>query len=291
MPPTYFIVAALITATIASGAALWRRQAALRGTTLVQAAWWTLVALATLAGGETLLLIFGAEDTLPSWSAAVRLICATVTFCPVMAVLGARRPHHLAWQFIVVTLWIMLSLPAWEVLLLGRFESMDVGPVRGWFLWLMIALNLVTYLPTRFWMSAILVALGQLLLLGPFLPGVQVDEASRVSILVAAVFFAVAIIRTCGGFPPPPCRENEFDRRWLMFRDSFGTMWALRVVERVNASAQMYNWPMSLTWTGFYFHNADNGWDNLSPQAEAELRQTMENLMRRFQASSAHDSG
>ena len=282
MPSPYLILAALIAANVAAAVAIYWRRSALTGTTLVQAQWWTIIGLATLAGGETLLVMFTTESGLPEWGRAVRRIAATATFCPVMAVLGARRPQHLAWQFVVVTLWIMLSLPAWEALFLQRLEEMDVGPVRGWFLWLMIAVNLVTYLPTRFWMASLMVALGQLLLLAPYLPGLSHSEATQLNVLAAAVLFATAIVRTCFGFPRPLHRSVDFDQRWLKFRDMFGTMWALRVVERISAAAQMYDWPMSLTWTGFYFHDPSDSWENLSAEAEAELRQTMDNLLRRF---------
>lgn len=38
---------------------------------------------------------------------------------------------------------------------------------------------------------------------------------------------------------------------WFDFRDAFGTIWALRIAERVNANAARYDWGIVLRWGGF----------------------------------------
>ena len=277
------LIPILTTLAIAAAACFlfWRREA-LRGTTLTHAWWWVLLSLGTILFGELLLWLTFTDEQIAIWSPIVQLISATSTFCPMMAVLGARRPGHHAWQFVVATMWIMLALPAWEALFLGRPEAMDVGTVRGWFLWLMIAVNLITWLPTRFWMTSVLVMLGQLLMLEQFLPGLPGDNARGTSVMFATFFFATAVARTCSGFPRRRIGRSEMDQRWIQFRDMFGTMWALRVIERINAAAAMYRWPLSLTWTGFYFHDLEDDWKTLSAEDQKELEQTMENLLRRF---------
>jgi hypothetical protein len=40
---------------------------------------------------------------------------------------------------------------------------------------------------------------------------------------------------------------------WFDFRDAFGTLWGLRVVERFNDTARRSNWPVRLGWRGFEF--------------------------------------
>ena len=102
------------------------------------------------------------------------------------------------------------------------------------------------------------------------------------SVLFATLFFAIAIARTCSGFPRRRMGRSEMDQRWIQFRDMFGTLWALRVIERVNAAAAIYHWPFSLTWTGFYFHDPEEDWESLSAEDRKELQQTMDNLLRRF---------
>lgn len=282
------LIAAMLSAALAGAAVallIWRR-GAVRGTTLTHAWWWAVASLATLAAGELVLACQPDKADHAGLSGAVRLIAATGAFCPVMAVLGARRPQHRAWQFVVITMWIMLALPALEAIFLRRMEIIDVGPVRGWFLWLMIAVTFLAYAPTRFTVAAVLVALAQIVLLQPFLPGIAERPPHALAPLAAMVFLSVAVARTACGFPRQRPADNPYDARWLDFRDRFGAMWALRVIERVNAAARMYDWPLSLTWTGFYFHDAADDWTSLSPQIEKELRQTLDNLLRRFVAES-----
>ncbi len=67
----------------------------------------------------------------PSWAAPARYIAAMSTFSPIMALLGAKRPQDRGWQFIVATLWAILSLPACEWLLFGGVA--EIHPARFWF--------------------------------------------------------------------------------------------------------------------------------------------------------------
>ena len=72
---------------------------------------------------------------------------------------------------------------------------------------------------------------------------------------------------------------------WSEFRDWFGVVWSLRVMERMNASSQMYRWPVTLEWAGFVWRSSDE-----SPTAQRELsareREAIElalrTLLRRF---------
>jgi hypothetical protein len=65
---------------------------------------------------------------------------------------------------------------------------------------------------------------------------------------------------------------------WRDFRDSFGTVWGLRVMERMNASAKMYDWPVALEWSGFT--NRDSSQGDVHPPAAVE--DSLRTLLRRF---------
>ena len=96
--------------TIALILALARR---LRGTTLSAALAWAVVAVFAIGTVE----FFHACGSIVTGSGVqitLRYVAAITTFCPVMAVLGAKRPQHRAWQLIVVSLWCVLALPAAE---------------------------------------------------------------------------------------------------------------------------------------------------------------------------------
>lgn len=250
-----------------------------RGSTLVPAWCWAGTSVAALAACELWLAwTSGAADH--ARHAPLRLLAAASTFCPLMAVLGARRPHHLAWQFIVVSLWAVLALPALETLLLAR-DSMDTGTLRGWFLWLLMLLGLLSYLPTRFAAAAILVFVGQIAILCGHLPGLRLDLGPLGVVAGLAVFLA-ALTAALRSAQPARHAGNEFDARWRRFRDMFGALWALRVLQRINEAAQMYSWPVALTWTGFYFPDPHTDWDAVDQKTRREIRQAMDNLLRRF---------
>ncbi len=255
------MIAQILTAMAGIALLVWQMPK-LRGTTLVGPCVWAVVVMAVLAVAGIYLSLATVH---PSSAASLRLIYATGTFCPLMAVLGARRPHHGAWNFIVASLWVVAALPALEAMFLGRGETLDIGGVRGWFLWLMIVLGMLNYLPTRHAFSAMLVAAGQIVLLSGFLPGVDkigVTAALPIAtlLLLLAISWAIWTART-----RRPAR-NEFDARWREFRDAFGALWGVRILERVNAAARTSGWPFSLTWTGFYFHEAQHGVGRYPPR-------------------------
>ncbi|MBX6311878.1 MAG: hypothetical protein IRY99_02995, partial [Isosphaeraceae bacterium] len=45
-------------------------------------------------------------------------------------------------------------------------------------------------------------------------------------------------------------RASGLERLWLWFRDGWGVVWALRIQERFNRSAQAAGWPIRLAWSG-----------------------------------------
>ncbi len=68
------------------------------------------------------------------------------------------------------------------------------------------------------------------------------------------------------------------DRVWLDFRDAFGAVWGLRVMERMNASAAMLGWPVTLSWQGFLANEPGAGNVETPQIVEDSLR----TLLRRF---------
>ena len=47
-----------------------------------------------------------------------------------------------------------------------------------------------------------------------------------------------------------PRSKTSLGRLWLWFRDAWGVVWALRVRERFNASAEAAGWSVRLAWIG-----------------------------------------
>ena len=242
----------------------WRR---LRGTTLVAPAVWVIVALTVIA---TLAVIAPVSTRIQPPNLVVRwhwYVAATATFCPPMALFGAKRPQNQMWQFIVISLWFVLLMPAisHEIARSGG-TTLGLDPVRSWFLNILVLMVALNYLPTRFAVSSLLFTSAQVCLLVDFLP-----------LTVPLAFCVGAILLVC--LKRAPIRNGPpLDRLWRDFRDAFGAVWALRIQQRVNQSAEMYGWKLRLDWHGFTSLDGDS----TSPTTEKAVCDNLNNLLRRF---------
>ncbi len=234
------------------------------------------------------LLVLGVVELLPwfvtfnaSTIRALHYVAATASFCPLMAVLGAKRPQNIGWQFIVVSLWAIFLLPVGEMLVLWQDAVLDEGPARRWFVVILLGVGLTNYTLTRFGFAALLVTIGQALLLLPHLPFTTVDAPWHfvagnvvIALAVLAAFLQTRTVATYSGET-----AGGWDRVWQAFRDAFGMVWSLRVMERVNATGKLCNWKSELTWFGF----AASAESAEPTQEEIEERdRTMRTLLRRF---------
>jgi hypothetical protein len=269
---TQLIAPALTLIALAAGLAiLFRVRRAILETTLTSAWWWSLAALVSWSAASLLQL-----------SSPLRFAAIAMSFCPAVALIGAKRPQHLAWNFVVVSLWAIVILPSAENLLLHPGRPVEVGDARGWFLWLLILLAPINYVPTRHWLAAILLAAGQVAALGPYLPLLRnVSDQIPLSIgfpLAVSAMFA-AYLRSLAA----PARHTlPYDNLWLDFRNSFGLFWSLRVQERINAAARRYHWPFELAWSGFRGKVDGAPLAAVDPAIEPALRRALKGLLRRF---------
>ncbi len=251
----------------------WQRRR-LQGTTLIAPWSWAVICLSALGATETLsgLTI---TPTPESWIVPLRFVSAMSTFCPSMALFGAKRPQDRAWQFIVLSLWAILSLPSCEWLLFGGMQ--EIHPARFWFLVVLMSVGAFNSLATRFWAAGLLYCGGQVALLTPFLPATHDWLPGSQGPLLGLVLIVVAWSLRAMGLPGPRLAKHPLDRAWLDFRDSYGVVWGLRIAERINASAASYGWPSTLAWSGFVAKDGQC-MTEVSPVVEEGFR----NLLRRF---------
>lgn len=189
-----------------------------------------------------------------------------------VAVLGARRPHVLAWNFVVLGLVGVMLLPLVEAWVIG---ARSLGGLRQFFLLATAALGISNYVPTRFGFVALLaagagaaVAFHRLRPDAGF-PTAAVD-ACRLGLLAAPwIAFWSAGDRSGTGL----------DGRWRAFRDRYGLVWAQRVREQFRRAAQNAGWPIDLEWQGFVPANAGaDGFGN-----SEDVRRTLDGLLKRFE--------
>jgi hypothetical protein len=234
---TAIVVATLL--GLAGAALLACLRGRLIGTTLTAAWCWAFGSLAGLVSASVA-LVSGAALAEPLYLAA-----AMSTFCPLMAVLGAKRPQHRVWQWIVLSLWVVLDLPAGQWLLQGTVS--ELHPARSWFAAILILVGVANYLPTRYWLASLLFGAAQLVLLADFLPWpAPLGRQPNVALALVVSALAAAVLRRRSRATAEP-----LDRAWLDFRDLFGTVWALRVAERINSVSATSGWQVTLNWDGF----------------------------------------
>ena len=265
---------ALLTAVIAL-----RGFQALRATTMGAPCLWAAIAAVSLAIG------FLIESRLEGITlSATRFALATTAFCPLMAVLGAKRPQHRGWQWIVLSLWVILVWPAAQAVVLPVGVRVELFAAWKIFLWALIALGLLNYLPTRHWRATILVALGQILLLREYLD-LPAAESIPINDLVAVLcFLSAAAIIASVRLPSDPNQTfptsdlSPLTARWFRFRNLYGAFWAMRIFGRMNLSAEQRSWPVRLDWSGFTCSTDAEP----SPEQLTEIERSLDSMLRRF---------
>lgn len=261
---------------VAGAGCLFRRYRPLRGSTLTAPLGWGVFSLLVLGLGE-LFLGVGGQTVAPA--SHVRYLTAVSTMCPLMAVLGAKRPQDRGWQFVVVTLAAVLAFPCLVALSFRSDTPLRLDAIWQWCLAILLGMGLLNNLPTRYGPSALLAVAGQVLLLWgqlPLLDDVLPGLASHTGGRLAGIGMLTAAAAAWSWEWPRPQRPAAgIDRLWLDFRDGFGAVWALRVLGRFNASAEMYGWQVELQWRGL-------SGDPPSAEVEAAMRKALSGLLRRF---------
>jgi hypothetical protein len=266
---------------LAGLAALVRIRPRLRGTTLVAAWWWSCGSLFCLCAVECWL----AFQATTAWHSHLRYAATVTTFWPLIALLGARRPQDRAWQLIVISLWVIVLLPAGEAILYTPEAPFELTGAWQVFVLGLALVGLANALPTRRWRSAVALFVGQMLLLAPnlsweqaLLAGSKFEPTAVGMGLVVAALVLDALLR------PRRRPAHALDRVWLDYRDAFGLLWSLRVAERFNAASRQLHWGIRLRWRGLDVEEGSNCVE-IPPATLAAARQNLEMLLRRFVSS------
>jgi hypothetical protein len=225
----------------------------LRGTTLVAPALWSIVALAAVALAEGFAAgHLGTRE--PGLVQIVRYAAATVCCCPMVALLGARRPLERPWQAVVAALWLVLQLPALQWLIARPGAQFELPWTWTLFLVALILLPAANYLPTRHAAPSIMVVAAAWFLLGGYLraspplvgeSGMFIPPYRQLLALLMGVSAVEWIIRSGRRQTLP---VEPIDRVWLDFRNAFGAFWALRVIRSINEAPAA---TPKLNWHGF----------------------------------------
>jgi hypothetical protein len=258
-------VASAVLAGVAAGLAT-RAAWLVRGSTAVPAAAWAVAAALALAGE---MLVRGRAAVDPAAGAAARLAVVALSLCPIMSLLGAKRPQHGVWQFIVATLAVVLALPAATALAVRPGSLPDVHPIERGLVAVVILVGWLNFLGTGRWGAATCVALGQTLLARGFLPGaadgrwIATPRAELVDLVGCGLVCAGGLLAaarptaarrrpTVSGERPPGGAEGlaaAVGPAFLAVRETFGAAWTLRIAERFDELAAARGWPCRLRFS------------------------------------------
>jgi hypothetical protein len=254
-----------------------------RGTALRPALVWVALALALSVVAQLVALCEplaagrpGAERS--TYVAILALLAAVVS------VLNARTPGGKVWAGLMVLLVVVFLIP-WleEPTRLRRGQGLaQVHLDAPWtiFYGLLVIVGLTNYLPTRFGIAAATLGLAFGL---EYLGLTRLDwPAARRATLWSWIAWTLAVSVWVARWSArrDPTARGTCERLWLWFRDHWGVVWALRVRERFNRSAEISRWPVRITWFGLEPADppANNTVADCPPEAEAAFR----GLIRRF---------
>lgn len=263
-------------------AAAWRGA---HGTALRPAVIWAWLALAVgiLSQGLAWAEAPGAGRPLAGQLVYVMVL---LTFAALVSVLNARRPGDTAWAILMALLVVVFLLPWLEGPGLAR-KAHGLGRLRldaPWtiFYGLVVIAGVTNYLPTRYGPAACWLLLG--LVLEYLLLTRDEFRLSRGGRLWPAVPWTLAAaVWTAAWRAGRPVRAaSDLEAAWLWFRDHWGVVWALRIAERFNRTAESLGWPFRLGWFGVVPVAAEP----VEPPAPGSLppaaATTLTSLLRRF---------
>lgn len=252
----------------------------LRRTTLSGTAAWALIAstcwLVAAIGSNASLISQAVSDVL-------FYLTSILLLCPGISVLGARRPGNTAWNFFVLLPLIAVLL--WPAIASTRFLNSDTPlelespPLIGFALVLIMGAG--NYFGTRFTLPVLLYAASVTLLAASMAesapsPVPERTTARHLAAVLMAASIGMASLRAGERYEV----STTLDRVWLSFVDTFGLVWAKRVMDRLNEAGTHEKWPAVIHWHGIEW-NPDAG-EEQRRQAEEKLDAKMRWLLKRF---------
>jgi hypothetical protein len=253
------------------------------GTSLRPALIWTALAMLLAALAQFTALGEALASGRP-WTGRLTYLMVLALVAALISVLGARRPGSGAWAILMVLLVVVFLIPWLEAA--GRVRRAQ-GPGMlqldsPWTLFygLLVLAGVTNYLPTRYGLPAAVLGAG---LVGEYLALTRTGWSGPIrAMLWEFVVWTLSVSGWCVERRAPAhlAGRNDLERLWLWFRDHWGMVWALRILDRFNRSAELARWSVRLTWYGLAPASPAEG--NVEVDVPVQAQATLRNLMRRF---------
>lgn len=259
---------------------LFRTEPVVRGTTLKPVWGISLAALTIWTGAIGCRWAFDFDAT-PQHSSHLCYVVAIATLAAFVMVLGARRPIDKVWPwFVLLPLVLVLMLPSWTNRLWGPDSPLRLETPRVLGFAVVLVMGIGNYLFTRLSLPALLLGTAIVLLVYP-----STDYGTGSSYATALDYAGICLgLAAVSGWLLMRSRPDDLqpqERIWADFRNSYGIVWAKRVMDRVNWTAAEEKWPLRLDLHGVVWTNAE-ATDAEREHAIERLRATFGWLLKRF---------
>lgn len=255
----------------------------LEGTALRPAVVWAFVALGMGALTEVSALFEPLASGRPLTGHLAYLTTLT-TLAALISVLNARTPGGGAWAVLNALLVVVFLIPWLEGTGLGRagngLARLRLDTPWNYFYLLLVLAGVTNYLPTRFGPAALWLGIGFVSHFCALRRWVVTPErlANVWTAIPLSLIGAILTATWCARGSSHP--GSPTTSLWLWFRDLWGVVWALRVAERFNRSAETLGWAKRLTWPGLTSSTESTaGWTDDDDRA---ARAVLAGLLRRF---------
>jgi hypothetical protein len=254
-----------------------------RGTALRPPLIWVAMSMALSALAQAVAFFEPLEGGRPG-AGHLTYLAVLALLAALISVLNARRPGGRVWAGLMVVLVLVFLIPWLEgQTRLRRAQGLtELHLDAPWtiFYALLVAVGVTNYLPTRFGIAACVLGLVFLLeYLGLTRPEWPAQSRAVLWSWIAWTFaLSLSIARSSAD--RAPAARGSCERLWFWFRDHWGVVWALRVQERFNRSADLARWPIRLTWFGL--GPAAPLQPEAPPPEPAQVEATLRGLIRRF---------
>lgn len=221
------------------------------------------------------------------WAGHGTYLMSLASLAALVSILNARRPGSGPWAGLMALLFLVFLIPWLEGSgLVGSGHAMERLRLESpWnlFFGLLILAGTVNYLPTRYGPAAALAGIGLglewlALIATAWPPSWRGRLWSLVPWCLALAVWVAELITA-----RPPHAKTDLDRLWLWFRDRWGLVWSLRVMERFNREARVARWPIRLEWPGVVSTSSQPAsGDPPEPMVPENALATLRGLLRRF---------
>lgn len=272
--PALVLISLLLSTT-----AIFRARDAAQGTALMPAVYWA--ALTTALGIlSQLLATFEPLALGRPLSGQLTYLTTLTALATLISVFNARTPGAGAWAILNLMLVLVFLIPWLE-------GSGLRGAGRGltwlrldnpWtiFYGLLVLAGVTNYLPTKYGPAAALLAIGFFLEYDVLTHPQRTRSVRGLAWSYFPLAWAVTLTVADARSRNVSAARDRVDAIWVFFRDHWGVVWALRVQERFNRSAESLGWPIRLHWQGVLKVQEPATWDPATAEA------LLVSLLRRF---------